>query len=298
MTSLRTKEFACIVTVLLLLGAYILLTDVTQIFAQTEAESTPAIEELQILEQELPPEITAVDELQTLTTLYKSQIEKYRTSERQFNLDKQQYAQLKTLVSLEVAVRSTREVYLDRSKVLITYLELVEYTLRDTPGIELGAKEGASQVLATVKTDLLTHQDDILLSEDRIALSARASEFAELSPKITNASYRALLLVRMGKIQTLYDQSLMLFEDILQYHIDTPGSALQESQRGRAREEIERSLETTKESLETITREYKNLEEAEKSINRNTYNRMTSDLSTPYSQLSKVLSYLGEFITI
>ncbi len=316
----RSQEFRFVLTVLFLLFVYVLMSGATQAFgntvttiaqAETPSESeTPAaatdssdIESIETLEAEPVGQFifnrqVHAEERAQLQALYKAQIAKYRTSERQFTLDKQQYAQLQTLVSLEVAVRSTREVYLDRSKVLVTYIELVRLTLQDTPGIELGAKDRALVTLDEARQDLLTHQDAILLSEDRIALGARASEFALLTATINDAIYRGLLLINLGKVQTLSDQSQILFDDILQYHTDNPGSALQESQRTRARQEIERNLERTKNSLKKISDNYSRLEADNDTISRNTFNRYSGDLSTPYSQLSNVLSYLAEFITI
>lgn len=324
MSFARSQESKFVLMVLLLLFAYVLLSGATQAFgsttatlaqAETAQEATPDLaEEIEPTNPaddpliETPEEATAgqfifnrqehAEERAQLQTLYKAQIEKYRTSSRQFSLDKQQYAQLQTLVSLEVAVRSTREVYLDRSKVLVTYIELVRLTLQDTPGIELGAKDRALTILDETRQDILTHQDQILLSEDRIALGRRADEFLVLTPTINDAIYRGLLLINLGEVQTLYDQSKILFDDILQYHAENPGSALQESQRTRAREEIERNLDRTKSNLREISVDYAAIEEEGDLVLRNTFNRTSGDLSTPYSQISNVLSYLAEFITI
>ena len=79
--------------------------------------------------------------IKDLKILYRDQIEAYRNSEKEFVIAKSHYFNVQTLTALEEAVGATELAMDHRSKVLITYLELIGATLEDTAGVELALKE-------------------------------------------------------------------------------------------------------------------------------------------------------------
>ena len=74
------------------------------------------------------------DQIADVRATYRSQLEQYRTAERKYVLAKEQYLKLNTLVSLEDAVKATREAMLARDQVLTSYLTLLRLLLIDATG--------------------------------------------------------------------------------------------------------------------------------------------------------------------
>ena len=153
----------------------------------------------------------ALDELSEKQTLYRDEINVYRNAERTFDVSKEQYLKLGTLASLEEAVSSTRNVLLARSKVLITYLELLRDELANQHGVNLTEKDDALERLDTQLLFLKEHQDAVLLANDRDQLLNVVIVFGEQRELIEDAAYRSRSLVAIGKVQTVNDKAQALF---------------------------------------------------------------------------------------
>jgi len=125
----------------------------------------------------------------SLRKLYRDQIEAYRNSYKNFTVAKTNYTNVDTLTSLEEAVRATRVVMENRTKVLITYLELLVATLEDTSGVELNLKEDSLKQLNSMVMALKIHQEDVVLAKDRLAVNNLSDNFEVYSTQYAQVVY-------------------------------------------------------------------------------------------------------------
>ncbi len=229
-----------------------------------------------------------------LRGLYKSQIEVYRTSEQQYNIAKEQHARLQTLSSLEEAVRATREALLNRSRVLVTYTQLITVTLEDIPGVDLAQKQRALVRLENVEEKLLKHQDAILNTQTREQIAVQADVFAAMQKELEAALYLGLALISQGNVQTVYDQALIVHRDIQNFHLTATASALVDAERQRAHAETTRNFGLISEQLSTILVAVVGQSEEFDAYNKSTFGRMLDDLEAPYIALTQLIGYLEE----
>lgn len=231
------------------------------------------------------------EEIMRLRELYRDQVERYRTVDREFRTSKAQFEQIQTLQSLEQAVVSTREVMLVRNDVLITYFELMRTSLEDTEGIDLVDKRTIINLMIEHIEVLREHRAAVLQTVDREGVAERAAEFAELSESFENTAYRGLALINIGDIQTVYDKARLIYADVLTYHAENPVSAVKQEERARAYRETERELERIGLLLREIRIEYSRSSD----IGRRNYDRVLGgDLNVAYSGTSQILFYLRE----
>jgi len=247
-------------------------------------DATPSAQDTIALEREAAR--------QQRETLYQAQIEDYSTKERQFRLDKATWTSLQTLRSLEEAVVATREVMIARDRALITYFELLLQKLEDTPGIELTLKQQSKDGVVAQIEWLRTHLEQAKQSVDRTGVNATADSFIAAAPKLTADAQQALMLIRLGQLQTTFDRTNSLYERILERNASDEGSASVQVERRRAYEQVNLTknqlygqLRTARESLDPKTAERGKTAE---------YAGFISSLVTPYSGISRYLTYLEE----
>ena len=194
----------------------------------------------------------AVDELSEKQTLYRDEINVYRNAERTFDVSKEQYLKLGTLASLEEAVSSTRNVLLARSKVLITYLELLRDELANQHGVNLTEKDDALERLDTQLLFLKEHQDAVLLANDRDQLLNVVIVFGEQRELIEDAAYRSRSLVAIGKVQTVNDKAQALFDDIKVRQSQDEVTSLVTAKRARAYDETTKHIASTEQAVLSV----------------------------------------------
>lgn len=228
-----------------------------------------------------------------LETLYQALIEDYGVKARQFSLNRAQWYSIQTLRSLEEAVIATTAVLVARDKTLITYFELVLEVLEKTPGIELTLKQ-ASKINITSRIEWL-RQHELLTqrSADRDSVNLRADEFILEVEAMLAEARTALMLIRLGQLQTTFDRANSLYQRILDRNTANPGTSIQEVERRRAyaqvdiqRDGIQYQLRLARESLDERTAEHGRVEE--------NYFSFIAALEVPYAQTSKYLSFLEE----
>lgn len=252
------------------------------------------------------PEEAAAHELQTTPAptptpelepdrmvLYQALVEDYTTKQRQFSLSRAQLQSIQTLRSLEEAVVATTAVLISRDRVLTTYLELLLEKLEATPGIELTIKEKSKDTLIARINWLRAHEQVSMTSVDRAAVNLRSDEFTSESDALVAEARRALMLIRLGQLQTTHDRSMGLYERILERNAQNEGTQLQKVERERAYAEvavldqrIASSLRAARESLDERT--------APRGRVQNDYAAFVTSLEQPYADLAKYLLYLEE----
>jgi len=231
------------------------------------------------------------EEILRLRELYRDQVERYRTLEREFSVNKNQYAQLQTLQSLEKAVVSTREVLLIRGDVLITYFELMRASLEDTEGIDLVQKKEIIDKLIDHITVLKEHRTYLELTVTREGVAQRVAEYAAISQEFESTSYRALALITIGDIQTVYDKARILYDEVLLYHEENPVSVVKQQERNRAYTEASREIERIGLLLRDIRQKYSGTAQ----LKRDNYDReLGNTLNAAYGGTKQIVFYLRE----
>jgi hypothetical protein len=231
------------------------------------------------------------EEILRLRELYQDQVERYTNLERTFLINKAQFEKLNTLQSLEEAIKSTREVMLVRTDVLITYFELMRASLDDTEGVELTEKEKNIDEMIGYINKLKSHREKVLTTSNREEISLRVDEFAALSLPFESTAYKSLALIRTGDIQTVFDKSEIIYKDVLAYHQTKSTTPLRQQERDRAYKEVNNAIEKSRSDLLFVRTEYAR----EKDLDRSSFNSTLSrSLNKAYSGTSQILSFLEE----
>lgn len=234
--------------------------------------------------------------IKDLRILYRDQVEVYRNSEKAFTIAKTNYEQVQTLAALEEAVKATQVVMSDRSRVLITYLELIDAVLIETNGVELDLKDQSHTELFGIINAIKIHQENILVSKDRQAMAFLSDEFEPISLSYQSAVYKALSLIRIGKIQEVHDKSEIIEVDIKKEHDSQDASDAKISRRKRAYAEIEQSFDTVNDNLAELNDTF--TKARREGFTRSFYQTILEELAPVYAQISKSLDHLEELITL
>jgi hypothetical protein len=290
MQILVRRTFAGIFTV-----AGVLCWSVSGVLAQTPpSELSTVSAELLNSEAEVAPVVfdspSQNARIASLQQLYAQQLEAYRASERQYQLAKSQHAHLQSLTSLEEAVKATKAAMQRRADVLITYEDLLYATLQDTLGLELSYKEFQSKQLEQTVAALRKHRQALDSADSRDLLREMTLEFVELFKLVQEDSERTRSMIVLGRMQSVYDKSQLIRQDIKKLQESYEVSALKKAERERAYTEIDRQFQTTNASLRTV-REEIGLER-----NRASYSSVSTKLSTISSSIGRILSYLDEVL--
>lgn len=247
-------------------------------------EDPPSINDIQIKPRQ-------TEEIIRLRELYRDQVERYRILERDFQVNKNQYFQLQTLQSLEKAVVSTREVMIIRAEVLITYFELMRASLEDTEGIDLVQKKEVIDTLISHIEVLREHKKALEQTVSREGIAQRVYEFSSISVSFESTAYRALALITIGDIQTVYDKARILYDEVLLYHEQYPVSQVKQQERNRAYREAKRELDRVELLLRDIRASYNSAQ----GLRRDSYDReLGNNLDGAYSGTRQILFYLRE----
>lgn len=232
-------------------------------------------------------------DIRQLTAQYRGQLQEYRQVASQYQIAKQQYQQLETLASLEEALRTTQNAMRLRTQVLTTYLRLLRFELLAQPGIELSEKQAADKALQAVVATLKTHQQEFLEPLDKPELNQQAFYFTEeLAPRVESAAYQALVNLKIGRLQTVYDKSLVLHEE-MSAELATISASLESAARQRSFAENKRLLDKVQFEFDEVETE---LQEIENSRYESLYRQLKDPLNELYASLRRALTYLSELL--
>ncbi|MDH5533219.1 MAG: hypothetical protein OEX81_02190 [Candidatus Pacebacteria bacterium] len=230
-----------------------------------------------------------IDEIAEVRRSYKGQLAEYRQANDQFIIAKGQYEKLNTLASLEVAVQDVRKVLSLRDQVLLSYLKIIELELLEADGINLEEKTIALEETKDLQRDFLAHKDLVDNAIDRVAVNQVADDFELLSPRITSLSSYASALLRVGKLQTIYDQSLTLVEATDPRNL-TDEPSLKLNEKIRAHNEIKNLMTTLDFNLNFVWDEIKDSRITQQPSETNKLN------ASIYASLAQVLAFLEEIL--
>jgi RAQPRD family integrative conjugative element protein len=233
-------------------------------------------------------------ELRRLKMQYRGELEEYRRLEDRYTVSKQQHIKLNTLASLEEAIAASQSAMESRARVLKTYLQILKVALLQQTGIDVKQKESAVAAIDGVSEKLTAHHAIFAEPLDKVKLQQVSTNFVLLREEIEDTSYRALSLLTIGQLQTVYDNSSLLVED-MKTELATHGGALKQAERKRGFEETQRNLEAIKPALEEAHQTTANSQDSKYEF---AYGRVTKDLRGTYTDLSQILSFLKELLTI
>ncbi len=227
-----------------------------------------------------------------LQVTYRNQLTTYRADEKTFQVAKDQYYQIQTLASLEEAVRSTRQAMISRLDVIQTYFLMAKLTLENTKGIETDVKSDTLKQLDTLTTDLKIHRAAVAASSDRTGLLAVATEFATLSPRISDLSQKISMLVTYGRLQTVDDKATTIKQELKNMIDQTETDPLKLAEKKRGLDEIQRNLDQVNTLLVNIRTTLN------PKLNSNSANSrsISDDFSNIFGGLSRSISYLQELV--
>jgi len=228
-----------------------------------------------------------------LKQTYRQQLDDYRTADRQYQISVEQYRQLKTLAALEDAVQQTHVTMKLRNEVLVSYLQLLQIQLQEATGVNLDQKTRMLQALMADIENLKQFRQKLGPEADRGQVNQLASEFAELAKPLESDAYRVQTMLVIGKLQTIYDKSLIVRTEIEQEALQKQD--IHKAERERASQEIKSNLLEVKLLIDEINVETARLDS---DFSRSSFSGQQGELTQIYAGLAQNLSYLQELLMI
>jgi hypothetical protein len=228
-------------------------------------------------------------QMNTLKDLYRQQLDQYRSDEHDYIINRDQYFQLQTLTSLEDSVKATRKVMVTRDEVLQTYIQLVKLILIQTRGIDVSVKKQQLDTLDQVLQDLKKHQAQLEVTTDRSGLSQRVADFAWIGSEVENVPQTVFLLVSYGKVQALYDKTVVVKNEVKNYVEQNEKDALRLSEKRRGFTEIDQTLDAAGVELKST---FADITTPQKYGSQN--GKTSDNLYAAYGGISRTMSYLKE----
>lgn len=243
-------------------------------------------QEVTVIPQEIDP-----NKLPALQATYFGQLENYRNQEQNYLVAVNQYHQLNTLASQEVAVAETRQLLSLRADVLLTYLEILDEQLNQGKGIPIENKAPERVTLTLLRERVQTHKSSVLAAQDRFALDSEANNFLTTYTEIQNHTYYILSLVKLGDIQVAHDKAIVVRNAVKSYMETLPLSTAVRAEKERGFDEIERTLQDANNLFTPIkTETYSS--PGNRSLSE--YSKLSTSLNPVYAQINQVYQFLEE----
>jgi len=228
------------------------------------------------------------DQIKTLQVYYQQAILQYRTYEREALVSQTQYQQLRTLSSLEEAVVKTKLAESSRDEVLATHISLLFFELRSTLGVNLTQKEPTLKALELSFTALKEHKQQVDAVTTRDELVIVTDSFIELGAAVQSVSDQAQVLITLGRLQTVHDNSRVTLEKIAKEFENSQLSPSELSKQQRALV-VTRDADAKLTSLFQIT-----YQDMERYSVGSRWTNLQEGLTDIYGNLSQLLAYLEE----
>ena len=260
----------------------LLLTFTSPIKAQTEVAPVKA----DLIDQQANYE-QAISQTQSL---YRQELENYRSLERNQLIAADQYVSLNTLAALEDLVKQTKDLAISRNLVLKYYFTLLQLNLDGAPGVELALKNEYLTNLNQAIAFLETHQQQLEQANSREEVQAALVVFEQLGDPESFAE-QVLGILAIAQLQAIYDLALPLkndLDDFLAKQRQADQSALE-----RASQQTDQVLAEAGVSLRTLW-----VEDGDNNGLRRIYQRPTEKLNPIYVTLSQSLVYFEELLEL
>lgn len=235
----------------------------------------------------------AAQDLRQLRETYRQLLAQYRDDERLYRIAIEQNTKLKTLTSLEEAVRSTRKAMVSRSELERVSLTMTRLTLEQTPGIEVSVKAKQLNEVANLLDALKSFQLKTEASADRVALQNRVTEYVQLHQKVIDTVYQSLTYIAIGNMQAVFDKSQVIRDETKVFIQENEKNPLKLSEKQRGIEEINRAISETAEKLQKITLD---AQTAQGEYSSGAYTGYVNRLNEVYAGISRTISLLREVV--
>lgn len=259
-----------------------------------EDSPLPTVEPTPVTDQSpapVPAPPNFEQELSVLRQTYRGQLAEYRDAERSYQIAAQQYVQLNTLVSLESAVQHMKKAMVLRDQVLITYLSILRTQLSFATGINLDQKQVLETEVQTKLTQLKDHLQTAETAANKDEVTLVATNFEVLGEETSETAYKVQTVVATGKMQTVYDKTTSLADEIDKDLVQTT-TDIKQGERQRAITEVRVTLGRAKTGIEYL------LENQRQSASQNSLQSALTDLNQVYGSLAQALNYLDELLRI
>jgi hypothetical protein len=281
------------VTAQLLLIAFLFAQGTVPVLAQAASASPAPVVSAPPSVQQQENAASTDAKIAEVRTTYRNFLSIYRNDEKNFQIAKSQNVQLNTLASLEGAVRATRQVMLSRDDVLISYLMLLQLNLAQTKGIDISLKNSQLSAIDAVVKDVKKHRLGVDAAVDRSKILTMVTDFIPLQKTVQNSAYKTLTLITYGRMQTVYDKTQAIFQEVQQTTESEEKDALRLAEKKRAFEQIKRDLEGVDGQLKNV-KNYISQNESE--FSQSSLSQVTEDLGEVYGSLSLAISHLQEVV--
>lgn len=250
------------------------------IFAQ-ESAATPTV-----VSQEFDP-----TKLSNLQNIYFSLLEQYRAQEQKYIVAKNQYLQLNTLASQELAIKETRTLLSLRADALMVYIDILDEQLNQSKGIPLENKNPERINLSLIKEKVRVHKTKVESAQDRLTLDQESENFIPTFRELESHTYYTLSLIKVGYTQIAFDKLLSTRDAIKNYTDQQELSATKRSEKERGYEEIQRTID----SIDPVFSPIKNdIYTAPGNGSLAGYSQLSQRLNPVYAQINKVIQFLEE----
>ncbi|MGD9129793.1 MAG: hypothetical protein PVJ09_04895 [Candidatus Woesebacteria bacterium] len=255
--------------------------------AKTDSKQEDGESEIILQKQRL------AEEIETVRTTLRGQLEEYRAKEKLFIIAKDQYQKHQTLISIEEAVRATKDVLLIRNQVLSTYINLMRLRLIETDGIEIDQKQNVLALAQKLMDELENYKLALEKANDKDSINNLSYQFKALYERIENLSYQAKTLIQIGKLQNVYDRSILLYK---QLEAEADKDNLTKTKKAELERAFDQTEELNKQNKEKLNQIWQQTSEKEKTVKDWTshYQLISKESNKIYVNLSKTNSYLRE----
>lgn len=231
--------------------------------------------------------------VQEITETYFQRVEAYRSNEERYLIAQQDYYQQNTLASLEEAIRRARDLMRARADVMESYYTYLRLILQDTRGIEIEDKNIVDSELKFWQEQMSDYRANVALLESRPAIHEHLTLFNSQEQATLNSAYTALVLIKIGKIQTAIDNAVLVRETLAKAIDSSSISSADKAIKRRGLEEIDRLIQRARNNVIDLELDFR-VKSAGGTYNRQSYQEFRSDAEFSYLQLRQVNEFMKE----
>ncbi len=231
-------------------------------------------------------------EISAVEKTMRGQLEEYRTAYRAFLVARDQYSKLETLQSINELVIAWKKVMDKRIMVMQSYFSLLKLHLHKTAGFDSLRKDTLLKEIDLDLAIMQSHQSNLHSTENRALIEALALEYPILNESWQNTAYTTLAWINFIKLEQVFLEAKNLQQYTDEQFLQASSSG-QKKEKKRAMDEIKNVLVLVENQLIKIKLNLKELS-TESEIYKNSYSKLTRDLSPVYANLNKLLGYYSE----
>jgi len=222
------------------------------------------------------------------------QLAVYQQDERKYRITLDQYQRLQTLKSIEDIIEVSRKLILSRNTALNSYLNLLRLQVIESEGIEQTHKNRVIEQIEMLQDQLAQHSNLAQEITDRERVNELAVDFQSVADSINTTSYYALSVLAIGRLQSVYDQALVINQRIREKDEQTQTT---NPARNRSLAEVEKLINELPPLNHQAWMQVDKAESAYQSYEK-VYRNLSQDLNSIYSKLSRLVSYYEELENI